>query len=372
MSLPHQRSILLLAEWTDPGFIHGVAAYAKTANWHLNIDYVGGRRLPPSWKGDGCIHMVESQEATDFIAALNVPQPIVAVDGEALGRQAADYFLSLGFRNFACYTSDSAAVTSARAEAFQQRLSGLGTTTTVIARETVRACEESDWDERKAWLIRELARLPKPLAIFCADDRLALRIVDACMAGSIDIPNEVAVLGVGNLAMACDCSAVPLSSIRIDFAKLGYERAAQLDRLINGESCRGIKITPSGIEVRRSTYTLAVESPAGRQALRFMLDNFASPIGLPEICAAGRLTRRQLTHITRDELNTSPGKLLEDIRLRKACYLLRTTDYPVKRIAYETGLGNALRLQRIFRKQLNCSPTAWRKEQDKEAIPRAT
>lgn len=362
MKLTHQRSILLLAEWADPGFIHGVAAYAKTANWHLNIDYVGGRRLPPSWKGDGCIHMVESQEATDFIAALNVPEPVVAVDGEAIGRQAADYFLGLGFRNFSCYTSDSAAVTSARAEAFRQRLSDMGNTATVIASETVGVREESEWDERKAWLSRELTQLAKPLAVFCADDRMALRIVDACMAAGIDIPNEVAVLGVGNLAMACDCSAVPLSSIRIDFAKLGYERAAQLDRIIDGQSCRGTMIAPSGIEVRRSTYTLAVESPAARRALRFMLDNFSSPIGLPEICAAGRLTRRQLTHITRDELNTSPGKLLEDIRLRKACYLLRTTDYPVKRIAYETGLGNALRLQRIFRKRLDCAPTAWRKE----------
>ena len=39
------------------------------------------------------------------------------------------------------------------------------------------------------------------------------------------------------------------------------------------------------------------------------------------------------------------------------CELLNTTSYPVKRIAHETGLGTPLRLQRIFRKRFNTTPT---------------
>ena len=39
----------------------------------------------------------------------------------------------------------------------------------------------------------------------------------------------------------------------------------------------------------------------------------------------------------------------------------------IKRVAYETGLGNALRLQRIFRKRFQTTPTGWRKANQEPA-----
>ena len=353
----------MLAEWADPRFIHGVARYARQANWHLNFDYIGGRTLPPTWKGDGCINMVESREASNFIRTLNLPQPNVVVDSEGIGRQAADYFLQLGFRNFACYAADySTRGAGIRLGAYRERVKEAGFPTTSIAWSNTHSDDGVEWDARREWLVEELTKLPKPVAVFCTDDRVALRIVEACCAAEIDIPNDIAVLGVGNMEPACECSAVPLSSIRIDFEELGYQRAARLDRMLDGETCERTMFPSAGIEERGSTYTLAVDSTAGRKALRFMLDNFASPaIGIGEICEAGGLARRQLTRITRKELKTSPGRLLEDARIRKSCELLRTTDYPIKRVAYETGLGNALRLQRIFRKRFQTTPTDWRR-----------
>jgi len=52
------------------------------------------------------------------------------------------------------------------------------------------------------------------------------------------------------------------------------------------------------------------------------------------------------------------------------CELLNTTSYPVKRIAHETGLGTPLRLQRIFRKRFNTTPTVWRKTQASDSLGR--
>ena len=95
-----------------------------------------------------------------------------------------------------------------------------------------------------------------------------------------------------------------------------------------------------------------------------MLDHYHNPIGVEDIAKAGGLTRWQLAQITRTVLNTTPVKLLEDTRIRKACALLETTNYPVKRVAYETGLGTALRLQRIFRRRFHTTPTAWRRSRE--------
>ena len=359
----HQRSILLLTEWADPRFYHGVARYAKHANWHLNLDAVYGRDLPTDWKGDGCIHMVQSKEALDFIESLNVPCPSVGGDAAREGREAADYFIQLGFHHFACYTTErSAPMSQARLGGYADRLEELGFSATTLAWDKTGSEKGAAWDDRKQWLGGELKRLPKPVAIFCVDDRMALSLVEACMDAGIEIPGEVAVLGVGNMELACECSAVPLSSIRTDFEAVGYEAAAQLDRILDGEQVpQPFILPPAGIEERRSTYTLAVDDPRGRTALRFMLDNFHRPIGVNEIAEAGGLTRWQLTTITRQDLDTTPTRLLEDTRIKKACELLTTTNYPIKRVAYETGLGTALRLQRIFRKRFQTTPSAWRK-----------
>jgi len=220
------------------------------------------------------------------------------------------------------------------------------------------------WKARKQWLSDRLKQLPKPVAVFCVDDRRALSLVEACLDVDIEIPNEVAVLGVGNMELACECSAVPISSIRLDFEKRGYESAAMLDRILDGEQVTEPLILPfAGIEERRSTYTLAVDDERGRKALRFMLDNFDQPIGVNDIAKAGGLTRWQLTTMTKRDLKSTPTQLLEDTRVHKACDLLRTTNYPIKRVAYETGLGTALRLQRIFRKRFETTPSAWRKGQ---------
>lgn len=363
-----QRSILLLTEWGDPRFIHGVARYAKQAHWHLNIDYVYGRTLPNTWVGDGCIHLIESKEASAFIAKLNLPTPRVKVDSASNGIQAADYFMGLGFRHFACYsTSYHAGAAPSRVGAYQQRLDDHGFSCTEIHGGRMRVGDEVEWEVRKNELIKELTALPKPTAVFCVDDRMALRIVEACMACDIDIPNEVAVLGVGNLELACECSAVPISSIRINYETLGYTKAAQLDEILDGAASEEIIIPSEGIEERQSTHTLAVQSPAGRKAFRFMLDHYNRPISLEEICKAGGITRRQLNNIAQNELNSSPGKILEGLRVKQACELLLYTDYPIKRVAFDSGLGTALRLQRIFRKRFQCTPSVWRKQRLEEA-----
>ncbi len=376
MQAKHQKSILLLAEWADPRFYQGVASYVKQAGWHLALDYVYTHQLPARWRGDGCIAMA-GKSAMPFLESLHVPvvhvtaagsnmSPGVALDNAGIGKAAADFFLGLGFRNLACYSTDLGTETSvARHNGFAEQAAAQGASTTTLALKRKYRPKSGDWEKEKQWLKHQLRSLPKPLAVFCIDDTMAVRVVDACKECDIDIPADVSILGVGNMELACECSAVPLSSFRIDFEKIGYNAAAMLDEILAGAPppSRHLVIRHSGIEERQSTHTLAAQNPAGQKALHFMLDNFVSPISLQQVCEAGGLTRRQLTYIVRDELHTSPGKLLEDLRIKKACNLLSRTHYPIKRVAHESGLGTALRLQRIFRKRFTLSPSEWRKQQ---------
>lgn len=371
----HQKAVLLVAEWADPRFQRGVAKYARQAGWHLNLDSIYSHDcLPWGWCGDGCIAMAGRPELTRFIQSLGVPVvdvthqtagtfPRIHEDDSAIGTLAAEYFLGLGFKHFACYRTDAFNVSEVRSRSFARRTEKSGHPTQLLLWDRYGKRKPKDWRRRKDWLARELSSLPKPAAVFCIDDRMAVNAIEACLECSIRIPDEVAVLGVGNLEMACECSAVSLSSIRVDFEAFGFRAGEILDGVLNGDTppSEPVLLPPQGIEERRSTYTLAVDEPAGRQALRFMLDHFTSRIGIREVTEAGGLTRRQLTYITQKELGIAPARLLEDIRIKKACELLNTTNHTVERVAYETGLGNALRLQRVFRKRFNTSPGAWRK-----------
>jgi len=369
-----QKAVLIVAEWADPRFQRGVAHYAKQAGWHLSLDFIYSNELPWGWRGDGCIAMLGRPEFGEFIRSLDVPivdvthqtssdAPRIHEDDHAIGTLAAEYFLKLGFKHFACYSTDTFEVSKVRRDSFTAEIAKAGHTVSFMEWDRYAKQKGRDWGQRTAWLTRELAALQKPAAVFCIDDRMAVSVIDSCRESDIRMPDEVAVLGVGNLEIACECSAVSLSSIRIDFEALGFQAAELLDGIMSGERppTEPLLLPPLGVEERRSTYTMALDDPAGREALRFMMDNFAASIGVQDALKASGLTRRQLTYITRKELGIAPAKLLEDIRTKKACELLRTTNFPVKRVAYETGLGTALRLQRIFRRRFQTTPTAWRK-----------
>jgi len=372
----HQKAILIVTEWADPRFQRGVVRYARRSGWHLSLDFIYSNEIPWGWRGDGCIAMVGRPRLGKFVRSLDVPVvdvthqnagaiPRIHEDEHAIGVLAARYLLGLGFKHFACYRTDSLDVSMARRDSFAVEITGSGYPMADLLWDRYNAEQGRDWSRRMDWLSRELKALPKPAAVFCIDDRMAVGLIDACRESGIRVPDEVAVLGVGNLEIACESSPVPLSSIRIDLEAFGYRAAELLDRLLSGEAppSAPVLLPPEGVEERRSTYTLAVDDPSGRKALRFMLDHFTSPIGVRETCEAGGLTRRQLTYITQKELGIAPARLLEDIRIKKACELLSTTNYPVKRVAHETGLGTPLRLQRIFRKRFETTPTAWRKSQ---------
>ena len=47
-------------------------------------------------------------------------------------------------------------------------------------------------------LLKAVRSLPKPLAVFAANDLIAEQIVNVCCANGISVPQELAVVGVDN------------------------------------------------------------------------------------------------------------------------------------------------------------------------------
>src|SRR4029077_2886997 len=136
-------------------------------------------------------------------------------------------------------------------------------------------------------------------------DCVAADIVDACIEAELQIPEQVAVLGVDNDPVICDCVQVPLSSVRHDLEGMAYEAAALLDRLINGEPPPNIpkRIPPRGVVTRKSTEVLAVEDPKVSAALKYIQGNFSrGNLSVVDVVTHTRLPRRSMERAFREEL----------------------------------------------------------------------
>ncbi len=364
--------------WPDHRFERGVARFAREAGWHLSLDGIYGMTLPWGWKGNGCLAPCNREETARFVASLNVPvvdlhvagtgqcYPAIGEDNFAIGALAADYYLQKGFCHFAVYRQTQDATAMARMEGFKQRIGAAGHAVHDLFWVQETSGSDTDWLGRRRWLTGELNKRPKPLGVFCIDDRIAINLIEVCRDAGFEIPYQVSVLGVGDMSVAGNCSAIPLSSVCIDTEGTAYRAAAMLNDLLEGREPeqQKVQIPPVGIVERRSTSTIALQHPEAQTAVRHMLENFREPINVQACAKAARLTSRQLTEITRRELGVSAAKILEAIRLHEAMRLLTKTDYTMDGIATESGLSSRVQLERIFKRHFGTTPSAWKKARD--------
>lgn len=78
---------------------------------------------------------------------------------------------------------------------------------------------------------RLLGLHPRPTAVFCANDLLALGVLQALYAAGVRVPEDVALVGYDDIEFAA-AAAIPLSSVRQPAAAMGTQAAEMLLREI--------------------------------------------------------------------------------------------------------------------------------------------
>ena len=72
-----------------------------------------------------------------------------------------------------------------------------------------------------AWL----QSLKLPVGIMACDDPRAHHFLEACRRLGLQVPEDVAILGVDNDELMCELCQPPLSSIETGIREVGYEAA---------------------------------------------------------------------------------------------------------------------------------------------------
>jgi LacI family transcriptional regulator len=376
-------NILVLLEVYDHPIRLGIGRYAAEKNWHLTVN--DGCMLPAGWKGDGVLTMLINRAdiiryvcrqrvpCVDFGAYRDdLPMARVCGDHRQIGRVAADHLIERGFKQVAYFSTEHQHVSALRGSGFAERFQcATGCEVKQLVWALRPRCKADDWQGLNRWLKRELRAMPKPAAVFCYCDYDAAKVETVCLEAGIQVPHDVAILGVDNDSLVCENVRVPLSSVRHDRVRIGYEGSALLDRLIRGGKAPSapVLIPPCGVELRASTDAFASSDPLVRAAVTFFRGNLGRSIGVDDASAAVGLPRHQLERHFASVLNESVHATLMRLRLFEVKRLLALTDMPVKEIAARTGFCHAQHLSNAFKRFEGSAPQDYRKSEKRLSDP---
>src|ERR1039458_7598157 len=271
-----QKLVLLALGWYDYRLHQGIEKYAQEHGWHLYADLTREKVIPWGWEGDGILAWLGAgDDLAEFVQTAKRPTvdfslrraqlkfPRVLEDDAHAAQLVAEHFLTRGFANFMFYSDADNWSYEERGQGFAAALKREGYPCTWLKwQESPQFRDDRDqWKRKCAWLAAQLKKAPKPLALFAANDQLALEALESCEAAGLAIPDQVAIVGAENNLMAPDAMETPLSSVDTNLETLGYRGAQLLDECMSGRPAptEPIRIPPSGVIVRRSSDVLAVE-----------------------------------------------------------------------------------------------------------------
>lgn len=388
--MPNQPVVLLALGSYQHDTHRGVARFAREKGWHLVAEMAYGGTIPRGWEGDGIITaLTEREDLTDFVMSTGVPVvdlnlvradlhlPRVVGDHEAIGRLAAMHFIERGFEHFAWYAVSENRTALERRTGFLKTLNDEGMDINQCrhliwaeGKQDAALVADKDWTERRDWLIRMIQASPRPLAVFAYNDYQASHIINACLHADISIPEQVAVVGVDNDELACDCLPVPLSSVKHDLETRGYQGAALLAERMNNPGApvpAPVRVEPSGVVTRKSSDILALPDPQVSKALRYIWDNFHRPLNIGEVVDATEVSRRTLEKSFARHLNRSILEEIQRVRLQRVKELLAHTDFSMRQIASQSGFASPQYLHQVFRQHVGSTPGDYREEHKADA-----
>jgi len=366
------------------GLSRGFAAYAaERGGWEFEIKEHDPRSAVPewihSWKGDGIICRVRSEEMCEALARLKCPVvdmygqhsheeiPLIDTDPRVVARTALKFFLDAAFTRFAFCGLPGLRFSDEREQAFVGLVRKLGFPVAVFGEPVPQA--ERDPFRQRLYSTREIAELepwiatlPAHTAVLACNDRRAQHFLMAASRIGRKVPEELAVMGVDNDDVICELANPPLSSIRPDTYTIGYTAATWLDRLMHGEALEEnhLYVPPLGVQERASTDIVPSDDPLFVKAVRFIRSNVQRGIDVKTVVNHVGCCRSTLEGRFKSLLRHSVKEELTRARLARAKVLLQETPLALEEVAHACGFATASHFSRVFRGAEGCTPGQFR------------
>lgn len=285
----------------------------------------------------------------------------VRSDEQAAGRLAAEHLRACGFRHFGFYGSNEP-FNNAQNVGFTNELAKAGFKPRSF-RFPPASGGRFSFEKRIGEVIKWLDRFQFPVGILIARDGFAPRIAQACERKGLRIPEDVAVIGVGDNQVHSQLVRPSLSIVERNVQRVGYEAAAMLDRLMDRQPVQAtlLSILPRCVVTRGSTDILAVEDKRIAVALRFIRERCPEPVSVSEVAERAHMSRRSFEQHFRETMGRSPAAEVRRLRIEEAKRLLRETDLKVSAVAEACHFKSDKDFWSTFRRVVSTSPYEYRR-----------
>jgi LacI family transcriptional regulator len=373
-----RKLIVLSLKWYDVRIHQGVLEYAKNQHWDVVANPHTGNALEIP-EADGQIVMLGPADhrrsrlvekysipAIDLSHYSSLDIPRVYPDNRRAGCLAAEEFLARGFTNFAVFSTQPHWYVGDRRNGFCATLGkqGFAAEKWHMPQTDLHKGSYSPSGADRETIAKWLLESPKPIAVYAIEDEGAAMLMRACHRLGLSVPEQVALLGTNNDPVICPYTQVPLSSIDLNWEGVGYEAAAQLDRLMQGEAPAGrlTLVEPAGIVVRKSSDIVAVGDLRVATALSYIKANCHRQISVAEITKALDVPLRTLQWAFHRSMDCTIQEVIRENRLKRIKEMLMTTDRNAGQIAEDLGFSSAQYMNHFFRKATGQTPNEFRQK----------
>ena len=146
------------------------------------------------------------------------------------------------------------------------------------------------------------------------------------------------------------------------YGRIGYRAAVLLDRLMDGETPPLVPelVAPTELIPRQSTDSYAAPDPLVARAQRFMVEHSQERLKVSDVVAGVATTRRTLERRFRESMGRGVSEEITRLRLERAKRCMTETDFPLRKVAKESGFRNADHLCKVFARVEGIPPSQFR------------
>lgn len=366
------------------GLLYGIVRYSNLHGpwlFYMEPDMDKKRREQPyKWirdlDVDGIIGYTWDASLIKTIVNSGIPAMIRGIDKAtskalcmvtnqiAIGRMAAEYFLKRGFKHFAYCGFNDMVWSQQRGNHYGQTINKSGYKCFFYQQPKAKRLRTAD--KEQAIIAEWLQSMPKPIALMAGNDDRSQDVLAACKMANLDVPTEVAILGVDNDELVCNLSYPQLSSIALSTEGAGYEAARILYKLMSGQKITReedqVPISPLYIVTRQSTDITAIEDRQVAEAIDFIRKHSKELILVGDVAEEVGLSRRALEQRFRKMLKHSVHDEIARTRVDQMAVMLINTNLSISQIARQLGYSIANNISRYFKQQKGMSPLDYRKK----------
>ena len=301
--------------------------------------------------------------AQDYITQFD-SIPNITAEYELTGAMAADRLCGHAFKNFGFFGYGGGVCWSdGRLRGFRNRLreNGRDENLHIYTNRDINNLWDLDINHLQEWL----ESIPKPIGIFACDDQQAEILLESCQNLGINVPLDVAIIGVDNDEVTCNLTTPALSSVDMDIEKAGYETAEMVAQMREDKSNPGhdIVIKPIAVVGRGSTGIMATKDPIVAAAMRYIYENRARKILVSDVLKQVPVSRRLLEQRFRDATGASLYTVISNLRMDYFAQQLVSSSETISEIAARMDEPDTKSISRRFLALKGCTPSEFRKRE---------